>query len=122
PWGLPPPCDGSRRANEPVCALLPRGLLREPRSSLARADAIVLTRTEHVGAGTLLEIEREIERLAPGRPIARAAHRARRVVDEHGAAADPSRLAGREVDLVSAIGNPEAFEASVRATGAIVRE
>jgi tetraacyldisaccharide 4'-kinase len=122
PWGLPPPRDGSRREHEPMCALLPRGFLREPRSSLARADAIVLTRTEQVDPAVLLALERELERNASGRPIVHASHRARRVVDERGSIFEPSALAGREVDLVSAIGNPEAFENSVRATGAIVRE
>jgi tetraacyldisaccharide 4'-kinase len=122
PWGLPPPRDGSRRANEPMCALLPRGLLREPRSSLARADAIVITRADQVDAESLLALERAIERSALGRPIARAEHRAIRIVDERGSASNSSLLAEREVDLVSAIGNPEAFEESVRATGAIVRE
>jgi len=48
-------------------------------------------------------------------------HRTRCLRDERGAESDPSTLGGREVDLVSAIGKPDAFEASVRATGAIVR-
>lgn len=117
PWGLPR-VDANR---EPVRALLPRGLLREPPSSLARADAIVITRTEQVSAREVAELERAIERCAPGRPLARARHAARRLRDEHARAEPIESLAGREVDLVSAIGNPEAFEASVRATGAIVR-
>jgi tetraacyldisaccharide 4'-kinase len=118
PWGLP------RVAGEgaPVCALLPRGFLREPLSSLARADAIVLTRTEQVEAAVLDELERALARRAPGRPLVRTRHRTRCLVDEQGVETDPATLAAREVDLVSAIGNPEAFEASVRATGAVVRE
>jgi tetraacyldisaccharide 4'-kinase len=127
PWGLP------HVGNEPtVRALLPRGLLREPPSSLARADAIVLSRTSGLsrdadvrdgasGAAELESLERELERFAPGRPIVRTRHRTRCLRDERGAESDPSTLGGREVDLVSAIGNPDAFEASVRATGAIVR-
>jgi tetraacyldisaccharide 4'-kinase len=95
--------------------------LREPPSSLARADAIVITRTEQVSAREVADLERAIERCAPGRPLLRARHATRRLRDEHARAAPVEALAGREVDLVSAIGNPEAFEASVRATGAIVR-
>jgi tetraacyldisaccharide 4'-kinase len=42
PWGLPAPRPGAA----PVCALLPRGLLREPPRALARADALVVTRCD----------------------------------------------------------------------------
>ena len=41
-WGLPPAAPGT----PPLEALLPRGLLREPLSSLGRADAVVLTRCD----------------------------------------------------------------------------
>jgi tetraacyldisaccharide 4'-kinase len=120
PWGLPASSD--REGSEPVCALLPRGFLREPPSSLARADAIVLTRTDHVSARVLDDLERALARRAPGRPIVRTRHRTRCLLDALGAETDPRTLSGREVDLVSAIGNPEAFERSVRATGAVVGE
>ncbi len=115
PWGLPPPSDGG----DAVSALLPRGFLREPKSSLARADAIVITRA---GARTVAELEAEIARIAPGRPIVRADHRVRRLRDERGATHAIGDLDGRAVDLVSAIGNPDAFEASVRSCGATIRE
>jgi tetraacyldisaccharide 4'-kinase len=118
PWGLP----RVDAASPPVCALLPRGLLREPPSSLARADAIVITRADQVAAREIAELEREIQRVAVGVPIARAGHRACRLRDERGRESPLESISGREVDLVSAIGNPEAFEAGVRATGAIVRK
>jgi tetraacyldisaccharide 4'-kinase len=117
PWGLPAPPDGG----EPVCALLPRGLLREPPSSLARAHAVVLTRAPQAGPGALESLELEIERWAPGVPRARADHRASRLFDEHGREHPLAMLAGREVDLVSGIGNPEAFERTVAALAARVR-
>lgn len=118
PWGLPRASGGPA----PVCALLPRGFMREPLASLARADAILLSRTEQVDLALLEELERAILRAAPGRPILRTRHRTRCLVDERGLETDPGLLAGLDVDLVSAIGNPDAFEKSVRATGAIVRE
>lgn len=106
----------------PVRALLPRGLLREPPSALRRADLVVITRTELADPRALEELERELARIAPGRPIARARLVARGWIDEQGARTDLDALRGREVDLVSALGNPAAFEASVRATGAIPRD
>ena len=117
PWGLPSPPEGG----PPVRALLPRGLLREPPSSLSRADAIVLTRTAQADAAALERLELEIARFAPGRPVLRADHRAARLLDESGASHRLESLAGREVDLASGIGNPESFEKSVRALGARVR-
>lgn len=112
PWGLP----------GPVRALLPRGFLREPISSLARADAIVLTRCSQADEAALGALEREIGAVAPGRPVVRAEHRAVRLRAATGGERPLSMIAGCEVDLASGIGNPEAFEASVRAAGAIVRE
>lgn len=117
PWGLP-----SVGGAEPVCALLPRGLLREPRTSLARADAIVVTRSDQVDAAALDLLERELARFAPGRPIARAVHAPRALVDEAGRDHDVRALAGLEIDVVSALGNPAAFESTLRSLGAVVRE
>lgn len=102
-------------------AFLPRGLLREPPSALARADALVVTRCDGVPAPELAALERELAELAPGRPIARARHVPVRLW-RGGEAREPEALRGLEVDLVSGIGNPSAFEATVRALGARVVE
>ena len=117
PWGLPAPAEGG----EPLAALLPRGLLREPASSLARADLIVLTRASQAAAAELAGLEEEIARCAPGKPVLRADHRPARLVDERGGERALGSLAGMEVDLASGIGNPESFERSVRSLGAHVR-
>jgi len=117
PWGLPG-VDGA----EPVCALLPRGLLREPRSSLARADAIVVTRSDQVDASALARLEADLRAFAAGRPLARAVHAPRALVDERGAETAPASLAGVEIDVASALGNPAAFESTLRGLGALVRE
>lgn len=106
----------------PVSALLPRGLLREPPSSLARADALMITRCESVDAAALETLESDLQRLAPGRVAARVEFRPRAWRDERGVESPLASLAGREVDVISALGHPAAFEASVRSTGAIVRE
>lgn len=117
PWGLPAPIAGA----EPVRALLPRGLLREPPSSLSRADAIVLTRASQASAADLERLELEIGRFAPGKPVLRADHRPARLRDESGGVHALASLAGREVDLASGIGNPESFERTVRSLAALVR-
>ncbi|HUR26735.1 MAG TPA: tetraacyldisaccharide 4'-kinase [Planctomycetota bacterium] len=115
PWGLPRDAGGKS-----VRALLPRGLLREAPHALARASAIVLTRVDQVPAAWLAQLEDEIEALAPGVPRVHAVHAARALQKSDGTREPLSSLAGREVELVSGIGNPEAFARSVKSLGAIV--
>lgn len=113
PWGLP-----AAQAGEPaVRALLPRGLLREPPSALARAHALVVTRSDQVEARALGELEAQLEGWAPGLPIARARHAARAWLALDGARLPLEHLRGQPLELVSGIGNPAAFEHSVRALG-----
>lgn len=118
PWGLPSP----PRGGEPVRAFLPRGLLREPPAALRRADAILLTRADQVEPAALEALHEEVRWHAPGVPIAVAEHRPVRLVDARGAEASVEELDGAEVALVSGIGNPEAFESTVRALGARIAE
>lgn len=112
PWGLP-----AKPGEEPVCELLPRGLLREAPAALARAHAIVITRSDQVEAGELAELCTTIEREAPGVPCICAVHRPARLRSRE-AVYTVEQLAGASVDLVSAIGNPDAFERTVRDLGA----
>lgn len=118
PWGLP-------RASAdvaPVAALLPRGLLRERPNALARAHAVVLTRVDRVGTAELVELRGRIESFAPGVGLALAVHAPLRLRAIDGATRALAELDGRTVDLASGIGNPEAFEESVRALGARIGE
>lgn len=138
PWGLAAPTRTSGgAAGAPVVALLPRGLLREPRAALRRADAVVLTRSDALGPAALAALEGELAALAPGVPLARAAHRPVRLRCLAGGPVPPSPgppapvpggerplewLRGRAVDLVSGIGNPAAFQRTVEALGATVAQ
>jgi tetraacyldisaccharide 4'-kinase len=116
PWGLPPSAPGA----ESVRACLPRGLLREPPAALARADLLVLTRTDQVEPALLRSLRGELERLAPGRPACLGVHRAARLTAPDGTDVPLAALAGRTVELLSALGNPEAFQRSVEGLGARV--
>ena len=121
PWGLPATDEGQ----EPVRAHLPRGLLREGPAALGRAHAILITRSDQVSAETLQRLEARLEDDAPGCPQCRAEHRPVGLRSPASAGSErllPSALRGREVDLVSGIGNPDAFEATVRGLGATVVE
>jgi len=113
PWGLP----AANKGEPPVRALLPRGLLREPPSALARAHALVLTRSDQVEPRALSELAAQLERWAPGVPIAHARHAPRAWIALDGTRLPLEHLRGRALELVSGIGNPEAFERSVRGLG-----
>ncbi len=117
PWGLPRPPGGGA----PVRAHLPRGLLREAPTALSRAAAVVITRSDQVEPAELAALREELVTTAPGLAVVEAVHApaAWRVGDEE---RDPAGLSGVAVDLFSGIGNPDAFERTVRALGANVCE
>lgn len=101
--------------------LLPRGLLREPPSHLARAGCVALTRADGATAADLEALRVRVKRLAPGALVVAARHVAGDVTDVGGAGRRPaSWLAGRRVATLCGLGNPGAFEASVAAVGAEV--
>ncbi|MEZ5978266.1 MAG: tetraacyldisaccharide 4'-kinase [Planctomycetota bacterium] len=102
--------------------VLPRGLLREPASGLARASACVVTRSDMVSPERLTILLERVGELAPGLPVLLAEHRPTGLVDREGTRWPLARLVDRDVDLVSGIGNPDAFEATVRGLGAKVQE
>ena len=118
PWGLPYPDD----EGEAVCALIPRGFLREAPAALRRANAIVLTRTDQSTDERVQMLRRELESRAPGVPIVDTVHSATGLRAIRGPALELEQLRGREVELFSGIGNPAGFEASTRALGAKVVE
>ncbi|MBL6720408.1 MAG: tetraacyldisaccharide 4'-kinase [Planctomycetes bacterium] len=117
PLGLPAPAAGG----EPVEAFLPRGLLREPPTALARAHAILLTRTDQVGAAALEALEVRVAGWAPGVPVLHTRHAPARLLTPEGPR-PLEEFAGTEVRLLSGIGNPGAFEATARSLGAHIRE
>jgi tetraacyldisaccharide 4'-kinase len=100
--------------------LLPRGLLREPRSSLRRAGAVVLTRCDQVDGTGRGRLRDAVARLAPGLPVAETTHRP--VILSNGVreTAPLDRLRGRPVAAFCGLGNPEAFRRTLGGLGANV--
>jgi len=88
--------------------LLPSGTLREPKSSLKRADLILLTRVDQTG-----DVERvrdQLKKYAPTTPIAESIH-APRSLRRIGSQSptDLSFLANKDVLAVCGIAHPESF-------------
>lgn len=110
--------------------LLPRGLLREPTSSLRRAGAVVLTNAEPPADGATAAPPSEADRYAPivaevrrwnaDCPVVREWHAPagfRSSVVPSGQPVDqpPTALATRRAFCFSGLGSPQGFEAQVRA-------
>ncbi|UYV12018.1 MAG: tetraacyldisaccharide 4'-kinase [Phycisphaera sp.] len=88
--------------------LLPAGWLREPVSSLARAQAVVLTHADRATPSDLSRIEAELRRQFPHLVVAHAEHAWSEllVMDR----VEPlDWLRGRRYALACAIGKPQAF-------------
>jgi tetraacyldisaccharide 4'-kinase len=86
--------------------LLPYGRLREPLSGVARADCIVLTRSEQVEEAR--EIVNRLESLCPGRPVFLS-----RMIKRRFTPAPPQN----PILAFCGVGNPEAFFEQLRTEG-----
>lgn len=95
-------------------ALLPAGRLREPLSSLARADLVVVTKSDQADPGPALRLA---ERYARGLPVFRATTRVRGVLDEAGEDVGPRALAALRPVAVSGLARPESFELTLASLG-----
>jgi tetraacyldisaccharide 4'-kinase len=95
--------------------IFPRGLLREPIDSLARAQIIALTRCNLVSESRRAELQREIIRWAPDAHVTQAGHRVDGLLTASGQRAPVTHLAGQPVLAVCGIGNPSAFRQTLAA-------
>ena len=102
--------------------LFPRGVLRETKSSLKRADIVVLTKVD-TGTGNTEPLKAEIRRIKSDIEILEAVHRPKYFYDtKQRKDVDLSRVSGKRVILLSSIGDPEYFEDTVKGLDAIVVE
>ncbi|MBP7937890.1 MAG: tetraacyldisaccharide 4'-kinase [Phycisphaerae bacterium] len=88
--------------------VLPRGLLREPLAGLARADVLIITRTDQVTPDQLTTIEQTLRRRARAEvPILQAVHRPAGFVDLSGQQTHPGKY--RRIGCLAGIARPETF-------------
>jgi tetraacyldisaccharide 4'-kinase len=101
--------------------LLPRGLLREPPSSLRRAGAAILTRCDLVGPEELDRLRRGVKRLAPDVPVVETTHRPVELVNADSQSQSLELVLRKPLALFCGIGNPEAFRQTlVRLGGNVI--
>lgn len=98
-------------------SLLPRGLLREPRSALRRAHLIGLTRADQVDSETRERMRQEIA-AATAAPVVEIAFVPTGLVNTAGTRAPLSRLHETTLGACCGIGHPQAFRRTLTARGA----
>ena len=94
--------------------LFPAGPLREPLSSLSRADAVLLTKTNL--SEKTDQVRQKLKAYGVGRFFVSTNH-VRRVETLDGKTVEPATLAHSRIVLVSGIGNPRGFEKLVALEG-----
>jgi tetraacyldisaccharide 4'-kinase len=99
-------------------SLFPRGVLREPLSSLARADVLVLSKVDKLDTDKKEEAIRKLKTLAPGKLVVTARHKPVFLNDVTGAVYSAESLNGQTVCLASGIADPDYFAFEVKKLGA----
>ena len=95
---------------------LPRGLLREPPSGLARAHLVAITRCDQASQQTLSALDAEARRY--GKPVCHIAFEPTELVDRSGNAVGPATAGVTDkVGAFCCIGNPAAFETGLQRLG-----
>jgi len=102
--------------------LLPRGLLREPLTSLSRADAVMLTRADAILPEHRSAVRDVVHRHAPRAAWFEAAHRPLALASSSSQQREIAWLRGRRVAAFCGIGNPRAFELTLRQCGCDVAD
>jgi len=98
--------------------MLPAGLLREPITSLKRADAAVITRCDQVTETELSEIEKKLSAINPDMIIAMSIHAPAYVKSTDDKEISLEHLKDKKIFAFCGIGNPDAFLRTIKQTGA----
>ncbi len=97
--------------------LLPRGLLREPISSLGRADVVLLTRVDAVLPAVKESILQTIRSVAPNLPVVEVAFPPTRLVNVGGQRQPLKTLEETSLLAFCGIGNPAGFQRTLADAG-----
>lgn len=100
--------------------LLPRGMLREPLASIARADIAVLSRSNYVSEAQRQSIRETYLSKNPRLLWVEAEHRPGRLIDYRDRTESLEQLSGKRVLAFCGIGNPQAFRRTLADCGAEV--
>ena len=97
--------------------LLPRGLMREPKSSLKRADFVILTRVDQCSATELAQLRQELIKLVPADRMATATFQPHALINVADETLPLESVKGKRVWGFCAIGNPAGFRRTLEQSG-----
>jgi tetraacyldisaccharide 4'-kinase len=97
--------------------VFPRGMLREPVSSLRRADVVALSRADMVSDERKAEIRAVVERFNPAATWIEMRHAPQRLLSSSGKTAPVASLVGQRVSAFCGIGNPAGFRHTLEQCG-----
>jgi tetraacyldisaccharide 4'-kinase len=97
--------------------VLPAGFLREPLKGISRAQAAIITRCDLVDPGELEDIELKLRRHKPDIIIARSQHKAVEAIFADARKSLVDHLEGMKLWAFCGIGNPDAFEKTLKKVG-----
>ena len=97
--------------------MFPRGLLREPPSSLRRAGAVLMTRCDQVSESAVNDLIQYARTVAPGRPVVTTTHAPVAWIQHDRADQPVDALRRRPAAAFCGIGNPKAFQRTLRDVG-----
>jgi tetraacyldisaccharide 4'-kinase len=100
--------------------MLPAGLLREPVTSLKRADAVVITRCDQISGTELDTLDSLVRSFNPAAVVSRSSHLPICAKTTDGKETGIEQLEGKRVFAFCGIGNPDAFLKTVRSLGALL--
>ncbi|MFH1395567.1 MAG: tetraacyldisaccharide 4'-kinase [Candidatus Omnitrophota bacterium] len=101
-------------------ALIPRGILREPVSSLKRADAFVLTKADMIDETRQNAVKGMLTSDFPNIPVALVCHRPLSFTDVTGASYPVEIVNGLRIAVFSGIGDPDYFAFLLKKQGAVI--
>ena len=98
--------------------LFPRGLLREPPSSVRRAQVVLLTRCDLVDRTVIQNLRERVRYLAPEAALIETTHRPSAWINSQRETRSLESLKGKDLAWLCGIGNPEAFRRTLINLGA----
>ncbi|HWL93172.1 MAG TPA: tetraacyldisaccharide 4'-kinase [Phycisphaerae bacterium] len=97
--------------------MLPRGLLREPPSSLRRADLVIVTRSDEIEASDKMLLLATARRYSHGRPLLEATHRITGFQDLNGTLLTGQDPAAIQAVVFAGVANFDSFRRAVEKMG-----
>ncbi len=100
---------------------LPAGILREPLSSIKRADIIILTHASEVSAEKIKKINKTLrKRITKNIPIFQSSHIIEKFHNKNGQSIELNEVSARNIITVTGIANPYSFNKALQDIGCII--